>query len=48
MRDAIKSQALSDFLCDCAEMQYEPPKLDYNYWKMHFDGSKCKIGLEAG
>ena len=29
-------------------MQYEPPKPDYNYWKMHFDGSKCKIRLGAG
>ena len=47
-RDAIKSQVLPDFLCDWAEMQYEPPKPDYNYWKMHFDGSKCKIGLGAG
>ena len=47
-RDAIKSQALPDFLCDWAEMQYEPPKPDFNYWRMHFDGSKCKIGLGAG
>ena len=29
-------------------MQYEPPKPDLNYWRMHFDGSKCKIGLGAG
>ena len=29
-------------------MQYEPPKPDYNYWKIHFDVSKCKIGLGAG
>ena len=29
-------------------LQYEPPKPDYNYWNMHFDGSKCKIGLGAG
>jgi ribonuclease HI len=47
-RDAIKSQALPDFFCDWAEMQYEPPRPDYNYWKMHFDGSKTKIGLGAG
>jgi len=47
-RDAIKSQALPDFFCDWAEMQYEPPRPDYNYWKMHFDGSKAKIGLGAG
>ena len=47
-RDAIKSQALSNFLVDWAEMQYEPPLPDPNYWRMHFDGSKCKIGLGAG
>ena len=47
-RDAIKSQVLPDFLCDWAEMQYEPPKPDLNYRRMHFDGSKCKIGLGAG
>ena len=47
-RDAIKSQALPDFLVDWAEMQYEPPLPDPNYWRMHFDGSKCKIGLGTG
>lgn len=47
-RDAIKSQALPDFLVDWAEMQYEPPLPDSNYWRMHFDGSKTKIGLGAG
>src|SRR5664279_36825 len=47
-RDAIKSQALPDFLVDWAEMQYEPPAHDPNYWTMHFDGSKTKIGLGAG
>src|SRR3954470_12315429 len=30
------------------EMQYEPPLPDPNYWKMHFDGSKTKMGLGAG
>src|SRR4051812_47809413 len=30
------------------EMQYEPPLLDPNYWKMHFDGSKTRMGLGAG
>ena len=29
-------------------MQYEPPLSDSNYWKMHFDGSKTKVGLGAG
>ncbi|KAK1660684.1 hypothetical protein QYE76_048843 [Lolium multiflorum] len=47
-RDAIKSQALADFLVDWAEMQYKPPKPEVDYWKMHFDGSKLKEGLGAG
>lgn len=47
-RDAIKSQALADFLVDWAEMQYEPPLPDSNYWRLHFDGSKMKNGLGAG
>jgi ribonuclease HI len=47
-RDAIKSQALADFLVDWTEMQYEPPLPEYSYWKMHFDGSKMKTGLGAG
>ncbi|KAK1664535.1 hypothetical protein QYE76_052694 [Lolium multiflorum] len=47
-RDAIKSQALADFLVDWAEMQYKPPEQRLEYWKMHFDGSKLKEGLGAG
>ncbi|KAK1676993.1 hypothetical protein QYE76_037841 [Lolium multiflorum] len=47
-RDAIKSQALADFLVDWAEMQYKPPDQRIEYWKMHFDGSKLKEGLGAG
>src|SRR3954469_427296 len=47
-RDAIKSQALADFLVDWEEIQYHPPPLDHNYWTMHFDGSKTKVGLGAG
>ena len=47
-RDAIKSQALVDFLVDWAEFQYEPALPDANYWRMHFDGSKVKEGLGAG
>ncbi|KAK1628873.1 hypothetical protein QYE76_003188 [Lolium multiflorum] len=47
-RDAIKSQALADFLVDWAEMQYKPPEHKVEYWKMHFDGSKLKEGLGAG
>ena len=29
-------------------MQYKPPKLETEYWRMHFDGSKLKEGLGAG
>ena len=47
-REAIKLQALVDFLVDWAEMQYKPPKPDVDYWRMHFDGSKLKEGLGAG
>ncbi|KAK1608713.1 hypothetical protein QYE76_032386 [Lolium multiflorum] len=47
-RDAIKSQALADFLVDWAEMQYKPPEHKIEYWKVHFDGSKLKEGLGAG
>ena len=47
-RDAVKCQALADFLVDWAELQYEPPLPDSNYWRMHFDGSKVKEGLGAG
>ncbi|KAK1602240.1 hypothetical protein QYE76_071962 [Lolium multiflorum] len=47
-RDAIKSQALVDFLVDWAEIQYKPPEHKIEYWKMHFDGSKLNEGLGAG
>jgi ribonuclease HI len=47
-RDTIKSQVLADFFIDWAEIQYEPPLLDANYWRMHFDGSKTIHGLGAG
>ena len=47
-RDAIKSQALVDFLVDWAELEYEPALPDSNYWRMHFDGSRVKDGLGAG
>src|SRR3954469_13007025 len=47
-RDVIKSQAIADFFVDWIEMQYEPPLSDPNYWKMHFDWSKTKMGLGAG
>lgn len=47
-REAVKSQALANFLVDWAEMQYKPPEHKIDYWKMHFDGSKLKEGLGAG
>jgi ribonuclease HI len=47
-RNAIKSQVLADFFIDWAEIPYEPPLLDSNYWRMHFDGSKTMHGLGAG
>ena len=45
-RTAIKSQALADFLVDWAETQYLPPAPDSTHWRMHFDGSKMRTGLE--
>jgi ribonuclease HI len=47
-RDTIKSQVLANFFIDWAEIQYEPPLPDANYWRMHFDGSKTIHGLGAG
>jgi ribonuclease HI len=47
-RDTIKSQVLADFFIDWAEIQYEPPLPDANYWRMYFDGSKIIHGLGAG
>src|SRR3954463_10431527 len=47
-RDEVKSQAVVDFFVDWMEMQYEPPLPDPNYWKMHFNGSKTKMGLGVG
>ena len=41
-RDAIKSQALADFLVDWAEMQYKPPEHKIEYWKMHFADPSSK------
>jgi ribonuclease HI len=38
---------LADFFIDWAEVQYEPPLPDANYWRMHFDGSKTIYGLDA-
>ncbi|XP_073360277.1 uncharacterized protein [Aegilops tauschii subsp. strangulata] len=47
-RTTIKSQALSDFLVDWTETQFLPPPPDSTHWRMHFDGSKMRLGLGAG
>ena len=47
-RTAIKSQVVADFLVDWAETQYLPPPPDSTHWRMHFDGSKMRLGLGAG
>ena len=47
-RTAIKSQALADFLVDWTETQYLLPPPDSTHWRMHFDGSKMRLGLGAG
>ena len=44
----IKSQALADFLVDWTKNQYLPPPPDSTHWRMHFDGSKMRLGLGAG
>ncbi|XP_073355244.1 uncharacterized protein [Aegilops tauschii subsp. strangulata] len=46
-RTMIKSQALADFLVDWTETQYLPPPPDSTHWRMHFDGSKMRLGLGA-
>ena len=46
-RTTIKSQALADFLVDWTETQYLPPPPDSMHWRMHFDGSKMRLGLGA-
>lgn len=47
-RTAIKSQASVYFLVDWAETRYLSLAPDSTHWQMHFDGSKMRIGLEAG
>ena len=47
-RTTIKSQALADLLVDWTETQYLPPPPDSTHWRMHFDGSKMRLGLGAG
>lgn len=44
-RTTIKSQALDDFLIDWTETQYPPSPPDSMHWRMHFDGSKMRLGL---
>ena len=47
-RDAIKSQALVDFITDWMEMPDATLMLEPEYWVMHFDGSKLLNGSGAG
>ncbi|XP_073368067.1 uncharacterized protein [Aegilops tauschii subsp. strangulata] len=47
-RTTIKSQALADFLVDWTETQYLSPPPDSTHWRMHFDGSKMRLGLGVG
>src|SRR3954466_15209439 len=47
-RDAIKSQALADFVADWMEMPDATPFPEPEYWVMHFDGSKLLNGSGAG
>ena len=47
-RTAIKSQALADFVADWTEAMEDTPLPESEFWIMHFDGSKTKIGLGAG
>ena len=47
-RDAIKSQALADFIADWMEMPDVTPMPEPEYWVMHFDGSKLFNGSEDG
>ena len=47
-RDALKSQALADFLAEWTEIQTPgPPELS-NSWIMYFDRSKRHEGARAG
>src|SRR3954463_362602 len=47
-RDAIKSQALADFIADWTEMPDATLLPEPEYWVMHFDGSKLLNGSGAG
>ncbi len=46
--NAIKSQALADFIADWTEMPDDTPMPEPKYWVMHFDGSKLLNGSGAG
>ena len=47
-RDAIKSQALADFIANWTEMPDATPMPEPEYWVMHFDGSNLLNGSGAG
>ena len=37
-RNAIKSQALMDFVAEWMEVQLPTPNITHEYWTMYFDG----------
>lgn len=47
-RNAIKSQALVEFVNDWTELQAPPNAPAIKFWTMHFDGSRQLLGSGAG
>ena len=47
-RNAIKSQALADFVADWTEAMEDVSLPESEYWVMHFDGSRMLQGSGAG
>ena len=43
--NAIKSQALVDFVAEWMEVQLPTPDVTHEYWTMYFDGSIMAPGL---
>lgn len=47
-REAIKSQALVDFINNWTELQIPEDRPDHTYWTIYFDGSRQLEGSGAG
>ena len=47
-RNAIKSQALADFITEWTEIQSPPAPIEHETWVMYFDGSLMKEGAGVG